>query len=303
LFIAIGASGVGAVIEAPPRELTVAVIDFEHADQKLEGAAMAVSDTLLVRLSKGRGIRLVDRNAVKRILGEQFLAVGGFVAERDAAKVGRLATAQIVVVGRISEQTGGLTGAARIIGVETTLMLPVLTRAGNPQQLATSLSDAVAERIATGAATLLPRGAEADSLEPLRAALAGRRLPGVEVEISEKGNAGPGAAATTRVQIELQQAGFKLTEPGWPGPVALRPVYVLRGAAWTEFISRFEDLYSCAGHLELRLIETQTGSVLLTTEVTARRVDATEKLAGQAALEEAARKAMAQMLRRFSELR
>lgn len=107
------------LVTCPPSSVrpTLAVMDFEikagySAQRQL---ADGLSDMLVNALVESQCFRVVERSRMKELLREQGLGLGGTVDQSTAASVGKLAGAQLLVMGAITEfkedESGGLGGA------------------------------------------------------------------------------------------------------------------------------------------------------------------------------------------------
>ena len=79
----------------------VAVIPFENLmkDSSFDWLSGGIAETLIVKLSNVDALQMVERIRLKEIMDEMKFAASGLVDEKTAAKVGKLAGAQILVVG------------------------------------------------------------------------------------------------------------------------------------------------------------------------------------------------------------
>lgn len=98
--------------------------DFQALEKGLAGM-------LISELSQNPGARLVDREAIQKILDEQKLAKDGAVDAATAAKVGKLVGAKYMVLGGFTDFYGKFRIDARLVSVETSEILKVVR--GDPK--------------------------------------------------------------------------------------------------------------------------------------------------------------------------
>lgn len=98
--------------------------DFQALEKGLAGM-------LISELSQNPGARLVDREAIQKILDEQKLAKDGAVDAATAAKVGKLVGAKYMVLGSFTDFYGKFRIDARLVSVETSEILKVVR--GDPK--------------------------------------------------------------------------------------------------------------------------------------------------------------------------
>ncbi|MBI4518042.1 MAG: hypothetical protein HY699_19740 [Deltaproteobacteria bacterium] len=71
----------------------------------------------LRRALRGRGVTLVERDQLNRIVAEQKLGVSGLVDERTTAQIGRLAGADSLLFGTVEETGGSIVVEARVVSI------------------------------------------------------------------------------------------------------------------------------------------------------------------------------------------
>lgn len=98
--------------------------DFQALEKGLAGM-------LISELSQNPAARLVDREAIQKILDEQKLAKDGAVDAATAAKVGKLVGAKYMVLGSFTDFYGKFRIDARLVSVETSEILKVVR--GDPK--------------------------------------------------------------------------------------------------------------------------------------------------------------------------
>lgn len=113
----------------------VAVLPFENGGslgqdkENFEALQVGIPAVLQAELARNPGIRLVDRSDVKRLLSEQDLGAEGRVDAATAARIGKLVGARYMVMGSFVDFYGKFRLNARVVDVETSEILKVLSNA------------------------------------------------------------------------------------------------------------------------------------------------------------------------------
>src|SRR6266851_5161017 len=95
--------------------------DKENFDALQKGmAAMIISE-----LAANPGARVVERDAIEKLLAEQNLGASGKVTPETAAKVGKLVGARYVITGAFIDFYGDFRLDARLVNVETSEIVKV----------------------------------------------------------------------------------------------------------------------------------------------------------------------------------
>jgi len=303
-------------VEVAPHTLplSVAVLPFDSKGKTL-GAETA--EVIAARLSADPSLQLVERDQLNAILDEHKLSLSAAVQPAEAARIGWLAGAQVLVVGRAYIVDEQVLITARIVGVETgrvyitqergstkTELLPVLDR----------LAERVRKEIIARRSLLVAPDVSADKdklLRELAATLKNSRLPKVVVAVSEVHYGVPATdpAAETELMLWLKECGAEVVDPGnlerglreWArdyyreaGEQAIPRVLpedcsvIVIGQAFSEGGGRFGDLVSAKGRVEVRVLDRKTGAVIAIARRTAAAVDLAERIAAKKAIQDAA---------------
>ena len=102
--------------------LSVAVLTFA-SNEKAENLAESVTEKLVTQLVNLRRFRVIERSALDKIMEEQKLGITGFVDDETAVKVGKLAGADLIILGRINIEIGFAKVSARGIDTETSELI------------------------------------------------------------------------------------------------------------------------------------------------------------------------------------
>ena len=111
----------------------LAVMPFENggsygrAKEDFEALQQGIPAMLIYELQRNPAARLVDRSDINRILDEQNLARDGRVDAATAARVGRAVGARYMIMGVFTDWYGKFRIDARIVDVETTEILKVVS--------------------------------------------------------------------------------------------------------------------------------------------------------------------------------
>jgi TolB-like protein len=295
-----------------PDGLTVAVFDFSSRDSALNEAGAVLAEMVRVQLQGNGRLRLVAREEMDKILGEQKLTLAG-VTEEAAPKVGKLLGAQVLVLGRVFKLGGDVLATANVVGVETGRVYGEMARGGQDRidTVGTELGQKVAGLIDKGAETLVAKvRLTGEQIAQLKAKLAGKPLPRVFVFVRESvvNIHVPDPAAQTEIAYILKKIGCEVVKDSGGTLAAWATAYldggnqtapptgagvdlVLVGEGLSQFASRTGDLVSSRARVELEALGaagTNGGKVLAVDRETFVGVDLSEQIAAKSALQEAA---------------
>ena len=245
-----------------------------------------------------------------RTLQELELNLTGGVSRDQAAKVGKLVGAKILVTGSIFPIDKQVMIVAKLVGTETSLVEGVVATADKNADIAPlvlELSGKIAQRLREKV-KLVAGPEEEDPLPALEKKLAGRALPKVAVRVTERHVAGvhPSAgvdpAAETELRMLFRECGFTVIDGNEKDLAEAGVALMVDGQAFSEFAARIgENLVSCIVRVELKVSDRKTNEILLIDRQTARAVDLSENIAGKTALQKAARTLGIRMLQRWAD--
>ena len=318
LALACASSGVSAAQEEGV-ELTVAVFNFETKGQNVADLGEKVGDLLTAFLSAEEGLQLVDRTQIKKILQEMELGASGIVAEDQAARIGGMLGAQVLITGRAFTVNEKLFLTAKAISVETSRVNAQVVKGDLDGEL-----DVIVQELSTKTAQWLRDNSQKmiasiqtplDVVAALRKALAKKELPTLAVTVIERhaGTAVADPAAETEVIYLLRKAGVPVLDAkqarlsDWareylkdaqiqPPSSADKCDVIIVGEGLSEFAGRQENLISVKARVEMRAIDRRTSRVLAISRKTATQVDLAELVAAKTALQKAAGEAAAEMM-------
>ncbi|HAU36490.1 MAG TPA: hypothetical protein DCX07_02080 [Phycisphaerales bacterium] len=297
--------------------VSVAVLDFEASVSGNPHFGSQIADILTARLSVEESLDLVERTALGKVLEEQKLTLVGLVDQNQAAQVGKLVGAKLLVMGKAFVLDRKLMIVSKVVGVETGRVVGGLRQVEQDKPLSETallLAEDLAALIRKNAAKLLPREVSLpDPVAEIRKALGDLPRLSVAVVIPEehirRREPVPvvDPAVETEVKKVLIDCGYTVVDPGkndladwaretmkgqkpaWPAALEKADVLVV-GEGFSEFALRTGDLVTCTARAEINLIDRKTGQVLLSDRETCRAVDLSDATAGKTALQAAGRK-------------
>ena len=163
-------------------------VDVDDDGIKAKGHEIAV--LLNTSLLQNESIMLVERAQIDAILSEQELGLSGLVDGESAAKIGHLLGAKVLVTGQVMVDQKDLVFAAKIIGVETGVVMGVtesMSMKGSIETLSNSMAKRMGNLFETKGHSLIAKPVESeDLLEKLLPYVDGRDLPSVTIDLLEK---------------------------------------------------------------------------------------------------------------------
>ena len=111
----------------------IAVLPFENGGsygqdkENFEALEKGIAGMLISELAQNPAARVVDRSETQRLLDEQNLGKDGRVDAATAAKIGKLVGARYMVMGDFIDFYGKFRVDARIVNVETSEIVKVVT--------------------------------------------------------------------------------------------------------------------------------------------------------------------------------
>lgn len=198
--------------------LRVALLPFESDFQGNRDSGVLIAEILAARLSVSGNLTMVDRTDIDKILKEQGLGASGAVAADQAARIGRLLGAQLLITGRTATQGGKTLVFCKAISVESGQLKGLFLTLPKETDLPTLIDKTAAkleESLPVWAKVLLPPASQpVDHAAALRKRSKGKILPGIAVLIPEVhfGRFVVDPAVETEFQMLLTEAGMSPVE-------------------------------------------------------------------------------------------
>lgn len=290
--------------------LTVAILDFQATTPGSPELGQQVSETLIVALSGEPGYTLVDRSSLARTLQEHELTASGLVNTEQAAKIGKLVGAKILITGKVFPLDRQLFITAKLIGVETSLVDGIVVKGDKDAELGglvMQLAEKLAKRIPeAGPKLIAAEDAVFDPVPGLKKKLEGRKLPKVSVHVTERHTTEVRAARVdpaveTEVRQLLIQCGFTVVDGDAMDQAKAGVEVTVTGEAFSEFGARIGNLYSCTDRVEIKVTNVADKVLRLSDRDTNRAVDLSENLAAKTALQKSGRVLGIRILQHFAE--
>ena len=131
----------------------IAVMKFGESGKMVKDKELGalVSVELMTYLHKDHGFDLVERDKLDKIMKELSLQQSGLIDDSTAAKIGKMASAQSLVLGMVSEVGSDFVVNARLVSVETAKVLVTENISIPIAGMVAFSSDAIVLRTKTGA--------------------------------------------------------------------------------------------------------------------------------------------------------
>ena len=277
-----------------------AVLSFDERGKGVQGYGAKVSDVVYASLLTEPKMLLVDRAELKKTLAEQELTVSGLVKTKEAAQVGQLTGAKLIVTGSIIEIDRTMYLVAKVISTETSRVLGAKVKGKTSDDLAE-----MSEKLAAEVAELIEqRGSEIvakpvkkkDHIAALNKRLGPASRPTLWISVREEhvGARVIDPAAETELALLSEGAGFSLIDAK-EGSRADADI-LIQGEAFSETATRVGRLVSVKARVEVKAVDRKTGKLLASDRQTEIVVGAAERIAGKTALQNAAAKIAERML-------
>jgi TolB-like protein len=97
----------------------IAIIEFSNLDGNVTNFGKYLAEELTTRLFRTGRFEIIERQLIKKIMGEQKLSATGLVDEKSASKFGRILGVDALTTGTIADLNTSVTINARLIASET----------------------------------------------------------------------------------------------------------------------------------------------------------------------------------------
>lgn len=277
----------------------IAVFPFQERGEDAKGLGSQASDLMFANLVSEPELYLVERADLKKLIEEQELGASGLVKPGQAAEIGQLTGAKILVTGSVLQVGEKLYVVGKVIGTETSRVLGASVK-GNIEddldELVEALSKKVSETIFERAEDLVAEPTpRVDRIAAIKKKLGKAKLPRVKITVSERhvGNSTLDPAAETELVAICKELGFDVIDSSGKSSDA---DILLSGEGFSQFASRHGNLVSVKARVELKALNPESGQVIAVDRQTSVAVDLAEQIAGKAALQDAATSLAARLL-------
>lgn len=275
----------------------MAIMPFSERGAEMRGQGKNVSDLIFANLVVNPNVYLVERAELAKVIDELTLNQSGMVRQDQAAKVGVLTGAKILITGSVFKMGDKKFVVAKIIGTETGKVIgESVDGSGDLAELVESLSVKITKLLKDSSATLMPKVMTTDDvINKLKEKLKGKVLPKIHVEIAEEHVARTvidPAAQTEFIKVYKALGGEVVDND--EGDSALADIKI-SGEGISEFATNIGRLMSVKARLEIKAVNKE-GDVVAVDRRTTVKVDVTELIAGKSALQEGALKIALSMI-------
>ena len=270
----------------------MAVLPFKERGSEVKGLGGKVTDLTFAQLIAKPELFLVDREDMKKILDEMELGKSGLVKPDEAARLGQLTGAKLIMTGTVLQVDSTIYLVAKIIGTETSRVVGTSVK-GNARDDLGSLVEELAEeatkKILDESGKLVAKPLTRDDrIAAVKKNIGDAKLPSLRIKIEERhiGRVTIDPAAETEVTLYATESGFPVIDPD-EGDKKDAEVLIV-GEGMSEYATRHGNLISVRARLEVKAIDADSGEIIAIDRHTAVSVGLTERIAGKSALQSAA---------------
>lgn len=272
-----------AIAQSNP--VTVAVLDF---DSGYKVKRHIVTDLVTATLSADPQLAVVDRATLKKALDEQALGMSGTISPEQAAQVGHITGAQVLISGRLFKKGNGWAIISQIISSESGRVFTENTdQPGDVTKVSEEIAKKLAQTINANRTNLLARReSREDRLAQILQGIKSDKRPVLSIKINEKNSETNQFNSTVETELGflLQKAGFTIVDE----KSGTKPGLEILGEATVEVGQQKGDFFSGRAIVELKVRELSTGKIICFDRQKSTGVDIGKQSATKAALESAA---------------
>jgi hypothetical protein len=302
------------VLAQDEKAVRVAVLPCQALSTEVLEMSQGLPTLLTAALSKNASVDLVEREQLDKALREQALGVTGLVEADQAAKIGKLLGAKILVTEKAFVADREVYVSAHVINVETG-RIKALTRSTPLSRPAVAgLCASLADDISKVLKSDLVTAAKSDDdtfkslIERLKKSIGDGPRPSVTIVLPEdhkrRPTPIPDPAAATELSYILRKLRFNVIENDsvelekWVRdhfagktsafPAAIGGVdVIIFGGAISEDAGRTGNLYSARARIELTAMRVTSGEIVAVNRATAAAADTGENIAAKSAIQKA----------------
>ncbi|HUY35208.1 MAG TPA: CsgG/HfaB family protein [Pirellulales bacterium] len=269
-----------------------AILAFQERGAGVKGYAAKVGDVLFATLGADDNLVLVEREELDKTISEQQLNVSGLVKADEAAQIGQLTGAKILITGSVTEVDMTIYLVAKLIGTETGRVLGVTVKGKIDEDLGPlveKLGEQITAAVGKQSSKLVAKRVKIeDRIAKLLKKLKDGEKPTVSINVSERHIGQPtiDPAAQTEISRFCQETGFTVIDSD--EKTKRKADVLITGEGFSEMQGRVGNLASVKARVEIKAVDRKTGKVLATDRQTAIAVDLGEQVAGKTALQDAA---------------
>lgn len=272
---------------------TVAVLPFTEKGAGVANMGSQASDLLFVELSKQDNIYMVERDQIEKIMNELQLNASGIVSQENAAKIGEMTGAKILITGSVFKVKDKTFIVGKVIGTETSRVCGCSADGSdNVKELTDKLSKDIASVLSKKAADLMPVVKEKKNIiEDLKSKIGDAQKPKLFIKIVERhvGRNVIDPAAQTEMEIICKELGFELVTNEVDADI------VVKGEGLSEFGIRHGNLTSVRARVEVKATD-KNNKIIAVDKQTDMSVGLDENITGKDALQKASAKIAERMI-------
>lgn len=268
-----------------------AILAFQERGAGVKGYGAKAGDVLFATLGADANLVLVEREELDKAISEQQLNASGLVKPDEAAQIGQLTGAKILITGSVTEVDTTIYLVSKLIGTETGRVLGVTVKGKADEDfgpLVEKLGEQISATIGKQSSKLVAKRVNpADRLAKLKDKLKEGDKPSVSISVTERhvGQPTVDPAAQTEISRFCEDTGFTVIDSKKGDKKA---DVLITGEGFSEMQGRVGNLASVKARVEIKAVDRKTGKVLATDRQTAIAVDLGEQVAGKTALQDAA---------------
>jgi len=302
----------GLVRAADAKPVRVAILPCQALSSETDEMSRTVSALLASAMTKREGVELVEREQLDKALKEQALGVTGLVDADQAAKLGKLLGAKILVSEKTFIADHDVYLSAHVINVETGRVKAATRSTPLAHPSVAALCESLADDISKILKTDLVNGAVTDEdafkalIEKLKKSTGDGPRPTVTLVLPEEHMRRPipDPAVATELAYVLRKLRFTVIENDnadlekwvkdhfagkttkFPSAIGNIDV-VIFGGGISEDAGRTGALYSARARVELTAMKVKSGEVIAVNRAAGTAADTSENIAGKTALQKA----------------